>query len=160
MNCFSEFTYSVYADGELSPAEAHQVEAHLATCPACQARLNIMRNENIMISNVLAEARLEPESLPDLQPASPSGLIFAALGSLAGAILGLRALLMGVSEWELSQLGLLDPLSKALDWLNPSSWSARSELFFSTVFYLVQEGAAMLSVLTVIAAVVCCPHRG
>src|SRR5579871_5656765 len=115
MNCFPEFTYSVYADGELPLDEARQVEAHLATCPACRILLDSLRAENHMLSTVFADAREEIDALPELQPASPSRLILGALGALAGSVLALRAVLVGIFNWGLSQLGFVEPASSALD---------------------------------------------
>ena len=144
MNCFSEFTYSVYADRELPAAEARQVETHLETCARCRALVNTFYAENRIIGDVLAEAREELAVLPELQAASPSRLILGMLGALAGVILAFRAMLVGVSEWGLSQLGLLQPFAKALEWLDPSSWAARLNLMFTGVFFIVNEGASML----------------
>jgi len=155
MNCFSEFAYSVYADGESPADEARQIEAHLAVCAGCRSLLNTLRAENRMISEVLAETREELQTLPDWQQASPSRLILGALVALVGAIIGLRTVFAGLGEWGLSQLGLIEPVSAALDWINPSSWTAQVNLFFSGVFYLVKEGASMLSwLLTAIASVI------
>jgi len=144
MNCFSEFTYSVYADRELPAAEALRVEAHLETCPRCRALVNTFYAENRLIGDVLAEAREELAVLPELQNASPSRLILGMLGALAGVILAFRAMLVGVSEWGLSQLGLLEPFSKAIEWLDPSNMAARLNLMFTGVFFIVNEGASML----------------
>lgn len=155
MNCFSEFAYSVYADGESPAEEARQIEAHLAVCAPCRSLVNTLRAENRMISTVLAETREELQTLPDWQQASPSRLILGALIALAGAIVGMRAAFVGLGEWGLSQLGLLEPVSAALEWINPSSWTAQLNLFFSSVFYLVNEGASMLFwLLTAIASVI------
>ena len=89
MNCFPELTYSVYADGELPPEQARQVETHLAVCASCRAVVEGMRDENVLLSRVLAEAREELKTIPELQGASPSRLIFGMLAALAGSVLGL-----------------------------------------------------------------------
>ncbi len=54
MNCFDELRYSIYADGELSPAEAREVEAHLADCPACRTLVEALRVENRLLAETLA----------------------------------------------------------------------------------------------------------
>jgi cytoskeletal protein CcmA (bactofilin family) len=144
MNCFSEFTYSVYSDRELPAAEARQVEAHLETCPRCRALVNTLHAESRIIADVLAEAREELAVLPEMQAASPSRLILGMLVALAGVILAFRAMLVGVSEWGLSQLGLLEPFSKAIEWLDPNNMTARLNLMFTGVFFIVNEGASML----------------
>ena len=155
MNCFPEIAYSIYADGESPAEEARKIEAHLAVCAGCRLLVNTLRAENRMIGEVLAETREELQTLPDLHQASPSRLILGALIALAGAVIGLRAVFVGLGEWGLSQLGLLEPLSAALEWVNPSSWTAQLNLFFSGVFYVVNEGANMLPwLLTAIASVI------
>jgi predicted anti-sigma-YlaC factor YlaD/cytoskeletal protein CcmA (bactofilin family) len=155
MNCLSEFAYSVYADGESPAEEARQIEAHLAVCAGCRSLVNALRAESGMISTVLAETREELQTLPDWQQTSPARLILGAFVALAGAIIGLRTVFVGIGEWGLSQLGLMEPVSAALDWINPSSWTAQLNLFFSGVFYMVNEGATMLPrLLTAVASVI------
>jgi cytoskeletal protein CcmA (bactofilin family) len=155
MNCFPEIAYSIYADGESTPEDARKIEAHLAVCAGCRLLVNTLRAENRMIGEMLAETREELETLPDLQQASPSRLIVGALIALAGAVIGLRAVFVGLGEWGLSQLGLLEPVSAALEWINPSSWTARMNLFFTGVYYVVNEGANMLPwLLTAVASVI------
>src|SRR5205085_8718108 len=127
---------SVYADGELPAPESIEVEAHLADCDRCRALVDGLRLENRMIGEVLAEARDERATLPEWQPASPSRLLFGALAALAGVILGLRSIFVGVASWGVSEFGIFEPLTAALDWLNPAGWSARLNLLFSSVFYL------------------------
>ena len=122
MNCYPEFTYSIYVDGELPPIEAAQIERHLADCSSCRAVVSMMRGENRMIATVLAEAREELNDLPDMSPeiggCVPARLVFGMMAALAGVILTFRAMLTGVSEWGLSQLGVLEPLSRAVEWLD------------------------------------------
>jgi predicted anti-sigma-YlaC factor YlaD/cytoskeletal protein CcmA (bactofilin family) len=155
MNCFSEFAYSVYADGESPVDEARQIEAHLAVCAGCRSLVNTLRAENRMISDVMADTREELQTLPDWQQASPSRLILGALVALAGAVIGLRTVFVGLGEWGLSQLGLIEPVSAALDWINPSNWTAQVNLFFTGVYFLVNEGASMMFwLLTAIGSVV------
>src|SRR5438067_441072 len=114
MNCFPEFTYSVYSDGELPVEEAREVELHLAECPDCQLLLERLRLENRMIGEVLAETRDERETLPEWEPASPSRLIFGALAALAGAVLGLRSAFVGLANWSIAEYSFLDPFIRAL----------------------------------------------
>src|SRR5580698_6447531 len=102
MNCFPEVAYSVYADGESPAEDARKIEAHLAVCANCRSLVSTLRAENRMISEVLAETREELQTLPDLQQASPARLILGALVALAGVVIGLRAVFVGVGEWGLS----------------------------------------------------------
>ena len=99
MSCYSEFTYSVYADGELPSEEKLRVEAHLATCRPCRAVVEALRAETMMIVEVLADARMELETLPELQPASPSRLILGALAALAGVTCGVPCNCSSARSW-------------------------------------------------------------
>ena len=47
---------SAYQDGELSPAEAKEVEKHLETCESCRQVLAEYRNIAAMITEALSEA--------------------------------------------------------------------------------------------------------
>jgi hypothetical protein len=67
-------TLHAYLDGQLSPVELAQLEAHLASCPACRGRLDEERGL-IERADALLAAALPPErALPPFQglrPASP-----------------------------------------------------------------------------------------
>jgi cytoskeletal protein CcmA (bactofilin family) len=52
MNCITEEIAMIYAEGELSPAEARGVEVHLAGCLACRELIGILRQENAVIASV------------------------------------------------------------------------------------------------------------
>ena len=43
MSHVDDGTLHAYLDGELAPAEAQGVDAHLAQCPACRERLDVER---------------------------------------------------------------------------------------------------------------------
>ena len=133
MNFFSELTYSMYADGELPAEEARRVETHLAGCSGCRALMEALQVEN----RFLVEALQEPdeEAVPvAARPVRPLDILWTGLGVLAAAA-GLRALLGWAEE--------MRPPA-AVDWLNPFSLTAQLNLFFSSVFYFIREGVAML----------------
>src|SRR4051794_9405081 len=54
MTCFSELTYSIWADGELPAEEARRVEAHLGECVPCRLLAQAMAKENEVVSAALA----------------------------------------------------------------------------------------------------------
>ena len=45
MKCPSEFTWSVYVDGELSPDELRGAEMHLVACRDCRGRVVALQEE-------------------------------------------------------------------------------------------------------------------
>jgi anti-sigma factor RsiW len=49
MNCFPELTYSLYVDNELSPEEAHKVEAHRSHCSQCRGLVDALRAEDRLL---------------------------------------------------------------------------------------------------------------
>ncbi len=59
MNCFTEITYAMYADGELPADESRQVEQHLLGCARCQALLEALRGENHVLAAALEDISVE-----------------------------------------------------------------------------------------------------
>jgi anti-sigma factor RsiW len=53
MNCFSELTYAVYADGELPAEEAAQVQEHLAACSPCRRLADSLQVETRALQQAL-----------------------------------------------------------------------------------------------------------
>jgi hypothetical protein len=52
MNCITEETAMIYAEGELTPAEARGVEGHLAGCRACRELIGTLREENAALAAI------------------------------------------------------------------------------------------------------------
>ena len=65
MECYSEQTCAIFADGELAVDEARHLRDHLAKCPRCQELVDALRAENRILSESLCES---PE-----EAASPAG---------------------------------------------------------------------------------------
>src|SRR3989449_6013807 len=68
-------TLHAYLDGQLSPVERGQLEAHLASCPACRARLDEERALIERADALLALAAPPERAIPpfhQLRPSSPS----------------------------------------------------------------------------------------
>ena len=77
MTCPSEVTHSIYADGALSPHDARLLERHAATCAACRARIEALRDESELLRTALRHAEdLAP--IPRFVP-PPSARDFAVL---------------------------------------------------------------------------------
>jgi cytoskeletal protein CcmA (bactofilin family) len=72
MSCINEETAMMYADGELTPAEALEVERHLPACVACRELISVLREENAALVSSLHER------IPNRR--------WVTLGHLAGSI--------------------------------------------------------------------------
>ena len=137
MNCFSELTYSIFADGELGAEERRRVEHHLGECERCRALVSAMRAENEVLAAALSQAVEAPA-------AAGAGLRGMAREFLAVAV-GLAALGAAL-QW------LAGVFPTNLDWLNPFTTDGSMNLFFSAVFYLRQAGPELLGDLTTLIA--------
>jgi cytoskeletal protein CcmA (bactofilin family)/predicted anti-sigma-YlaC factor YlaD len=146
VSCLPEFTYSVYVDGEATTEEARQVEAHLAVCTACRSLVEGLRAENRLLAEVLHES--EESAATVAAPVTPIGPIDILWTGLA--VLGTAAALQAALNW-LSGV----EVPAGVNWLNPFSVTVQWNLFFTSLFYFVEEGAAMLlsNVVTVSALV-------
>lgn len=131
MNCFPELTYSSYADGELAAEEARQVEAHLAACPRCRALVEGLRAETAL----LAAALEERDEAPVAAPARPLDIVWTALAVLAAAA-GLQV----TANWVEGSA-----VPAGFDWLNPLNLSGQLNLLFTSLFYVIREGATMIA---------------
>jgi len=143
MSCYSELTYSMYADRELSAEEAHQVDAHLAACVRCRALIEGLRAENLFLAEVMRTPEEEPAAA--VTPArSPASFIWV-LALLIAVAAGLKT----GAEWTATLI------QESLSWLDPFSPSVRWALGFSVLNYLIEEGVAMLvSTLTALCVLV------
>ncbi len=141
MNCFSELTYSIYADGELAETDVREVEIHLATCAHCRQLVAALRAENRLLSTALKEV----EDLAPALPARPAGLLAVVTKALplAGAAVLLSLCLQVLGEYS----------SAAIDWLNPARLAGGLNLLFTAAYYVVDQGAAMLSSVLAFATV-------
>ena len=143
MSCYSELAYSLYADHELPPEEAQEVEAHLAACARCRALVEGLRAENLFLAEVMQTPEDElAAAVTPVQNASSLIRIFALLIAVSA---GLEL----VAEW----IATLVPGS--LSWLDPFGPAVRWTLGFGVMNYLIEEGAAMLvSALTTLGVLV------
>jgi len=98
MSHVDDGTLHAYLDGELSPAEAQGIDAHLAQCPACRGRLEEERALITRAGELLALAAPPDRELPpfragDVKP--PAGLWWRVRLPLAWAATVVLALGIG-----------------------------------------------------------------
>ena len=126
----------MHADGELPPDEARRMEAHVAGCSRCGPLVEALLGESRLLSAVLEKAASAERA--ERRTAGADGV--TAVLVIVAAAAGVQAL----SRWlaalfDQTPVGLVDTRSLML--------SALSE----ALFYLLREGASMLtSLLTVV----------
>ena len=130
--CFSEFIYSMYADGELAEPERLRVQQHLAQCPRCRALTAALETEN----RVLAEVFQLMEDPAAARRRVGRSLLFTA-GSALVVALGLDGVI--------ATLERLAP--GAASWMSRFSLGWLQDFFFNNAFDLIREGPAMLNAL-------------
>lgn len=128
MNCLSEISCSIHADGETPRAEIKAVEEHLAACPQCRARVNALQRENLMLAAMLKE-----DDAPALE-AQPSS---ARLGLGLAALLGVAVAIVSSLRW------LLSLIPGFASWINPLNRDTLMNFMIGSVLYLAEEGGAM-----------------
>jgi putative zinc finger protein len=130
MSCPSESELAVHADGELTPDETRRIEAHLAGCPRCRGLVEALRAEGRMLARTLEWAAAGEAAEPEAS--WMHGVTAILLILAAGA--GVQALWGWLSSLgEQSPVRLVDERSLMLSAL------------FEAFFFLVREGAAMLT---------------
>ncbi|MCI0403236.1 MAG: zf-HC2 domain-containing protein, partial [Acidobacteria bacterium] len=136
MSCLPELTYFIYADGELSPEEARRVEAHLLTCARCRALVEGLRAENAFLTEALLE--VDEAVLPTAR-----GFRLLDLAWTTAVVLIVAGSAQVAYSW------FTDVETPAgTSWLNPFNLGVQVQLFFTSLFYLLREGASMLASLT------------
>ena len=132
MNCPSPITHSMYADGALSSRDAMLLERHAATCAACRARIEALRDESEVLRTALRHAEdLAP--IPRFVP-PPSARDFVVL--IASVVL-----ISGFSRAFWSTLAAAIPTE--LKWLNPFESGVLFDRATDIVKFIVFEGPAM-----------------
>lgn len=159
MECLTEFTCSVFVDGEFPEHELREVEGHLGTCAACRGMVAAYREESRLLVHFVQEIDLvesgpamvsAPQRVaqPASRPASPKDAL-----KFGGFIVGVASLLeLATSSPENFELPSI-PVS--LDWLDPSSLHGRLNWLLSTIAYLASEGTSrMMSIMDGLSVVV------
>lgn len=127
MSCPSEYTCSLYCDGELAPDEARALELHLTGCLACRAQLAALRVESDLLREVLHAPVHATRPTTVLGPLLAWG---TALGALALAI-------------DTATGAVAAALPRELSWFNPLGWIGGRLMFDALVFALEQVGALL-----------------
>lgn len=146
MSCPRELEWSMYVDEALDAAETRRLAAHVASCAACSARVDALREEARALRAALAAAE-DDVPIPAFRPATrrtgPVGAaaVLIALAS-SSILLGDVAAALSWPEW--------------LRWLNPFTLSAAIDVLFAALIFIATEGKSMLTstIETIGAAVV------
>jgi hypothetical protein len=140
MECYSEQTCAIFADGELTGDEARHLRNHLATCRRCRDLVDALRAENRVLSEILHE--LTEEELPEEAAGSASvpRVRWSWLWGDVAAMATVLALGSIFFVW-IDDLKIPD----ALEWLNPFSVSGLTNLIFNLSDYFARGGTAMLT---------------
>ena len=134
MDCLSELTCALYADGELDATELRRVETHLAACKRCRTQVEALRAENRALAAALLETEPAADALAAPARTRPADLLWTTALVLLAAVV-LNAAQQFLTDWE---------PPGALDWVNPFSVTVQWNLFFSSIFYFIREGATMV----------------
>ena len=145
MECYSEQTCALAADGELAADEMRRLRDHVTTCRRCRALVDALRAENRILSESLNELPEEAASLPGFSPQRWSW----GWGDLAimAAVLMLGSIISGWFN-ELS-------IPAALESFNPFSPSGSTNLTFQLFFYFAHGGTAMLADYVAVVGWIC-----
>lgn len=153
--CPSELVCSIFADGELTGAEAIEFSVHLETCARCQGLVNAFRKERTALAEVMGDTKsfLDEDApvparapAPNLAPIPSHAPVPARAPApihafkVMGLVIGCAALLRMGLGWI---AGLAFPWS--IDWLNPLNGSGQLSLVFSTGAFLIQEGGSIMT---------------
>ena len=142
MTCPSPIALSMYADRELSSAEAGEVDAHLSGCATCRARVEALDIETTQLRAALAATAADLVRVPRFERPLKA-LDVLIFGSAAAAIV-----LFAGTVW--STIGAAVPVG--LRWLNPFGLGGLVDLAINFITYLLFEDTTMLSSIIEIAA--------
>lgn len=132
MSCPSAVTHSMYADGALEPREAALLWRHAATCAACRARIDALKQESELLRTALKElddAAPIPRFVPPPRPRDFVVLVLAT--ALIGAF--------STAFWNT----VAAAIPSGLKWLNPLDAGELIERGVSVIAFILNEGAAM-----------------
>jgi cytoskeletal protein CcmA (bactofilin family) len=150
MSCPTELVLASHADDALDAASAAEVDAHVAACHRCQARLGQLRAEIDCIAAALA---LDDEHLAVPPFRRPVAQGTTTLGG--GFALGIAALaaagpaLLGVALQ--SRFAGLEPV---LSWLNPFDAGGLARAGVRAILFLSQSGGDLMNSITETAVAV------
>ena len=148
MNCPTEFTCSVYADGELPAHEAREVAPHLEMCAACRRLVDSLRQESRALIHCFQDVELLEFELEDEALSAPQAHTLS-VAKLCMFIMAMAVMLRPI----LDTIGSLE-LPAALEWLSPFSASLQLNVLVNLVVYLISEGAAIIESVIMNAAAI------
>jgi cytoskeletal protein CcmA (bactofilin family) len=136
MKCLSPLAASIFADGEASAAESHAATMHLAECSRCRDLVDALRQENLLLTNVLREMdqQAQPASIFGLSPTRALLLLMAAM--LAARL-----------AWQ----GLSFETPPEVQWLKSMGEGSWWQLLFTIGFYLRDNGTEIVKMITTLA---------
>ncbi len=135
MQCYSEQACAAFVDGELAADEARRMRDHMATCQPCRQRMDALRLENRVLTEILNELS---EDAPSRVHASR--LQWSKVWRDLAVVAVVLALGSIFSRW-FDQM----EIPGALDWVNPFSLSGLTNLVFNVSDYFAHGGIAMLT---------------
>jgi Putative zinc-finger len=137
MMCPSEYTCSVFAEGELPETEAREVARHLENCRACDRLVEALRAESRLLVQCLQDVDLdEAVEVPQLSVVSPRLSVLQLAFWIIGSALAFRlstGILFGLQ------------LPAELEWLDPRVWALNLGVIVDAVAYAIQNGPLAVS---------------
>jgi anti-sigma factor RsiW len=134
MACPNEFTWAMYADGELPEHEARQLRKHWAECSDCRLLAAALAEEDRAL--VLAFQELDQvEVASETVPATPQ----RAAVELGTFVLGSALLLQAAVDFLSSA-----QLPPGAEWVNPLRLTGQLNFLAASLVYLFDEGGPML----------------
>ena len=157
MECLTEFTCSVFVDGELPEQELREVEQHLEACRHCREMAAEFREESRLLVHYIQEIDLmEPvpaTSAPARVPATQRPARPADVAKFGGLLVGVSALIKLVTSSP--ENFVLPSIPVNLDWLDPSNLSGSLNWLIGTIAFVAEEGvsgmASLVSSMSVVA---------
>jgi len=146
VECLTEFTCSVYVDGELPADELQQAEVHLSTCPDCRKLVAELREETRSWIASIQEIDMVPPVSAGAPLKVPKTASRADLAKLGGILVGVTSLIrLAMSSPEKFEL----PSSPVnLDWLDFSELFSRLSWIGGAILFYAQKGIyGMLSLM-------------
>jgi anti-sigma factor RsiW len=143
VECLTEFTCSVFVDGELPEDESRQAEEHLAACPSCRKLAGALREESRILVACIQEIDMT-NSVPAAAPVQVEKVEKAArpvdIAKFGGLLVGLTTLIrLAMSSPENFAL----PSSPVnLDWLDPSKLSGGLSWLGGFIAFFAEQGVS------------------
>ena len=136
MACPTEWTWTLYVDGELAELERLELTRHLdEMCENCRELVAALQKENRLLVHTFAEIHSLNEECK-----------LAARRGKPVDVARLAAYVAGLAMTVRLGFGFLAGLRfpAGLDWLNPFGLLAQLNLFTNTLVYVINKGGVMM----------------